>query len=77
MSDRQVLAEMLRKARPAHEWQHVRVDQVYQSLVISTGPDDACAVFFFDDEGTLDAVSVDESCHIRFMPGHDVRPDPP
>jgi hypothetical protein len=65
MSDQQDLYLQLKEARPAHPWQELHVkDGVWEghrAIVVTTGPDDAAAVFMFDSAGNLTHLSVVEA----------------
>ena len=65
MSDQADIYQLLKAARPAHSWQQLTVrDGVregHRTIVITTGPDDAACVLFFNASGDLAHVSVVEA----------------
>jgi hypothetical protein len=68
VSDREALLKMLNDATASEDWQTLEIRPRGQCVIVFTGPDDATAVFGFDESGSLKTVSVVEAYHVSDFP---------
>lgn len=61
VTERQQLAGMLEGVTGSQDWEKLTVREFGPAVILETGPDDAAAVFLFDEHGALVAVSVVEA----------------
>jgi len=60
-SDREAMQAALAHAEAARPYMALSVEETETTILVSTGPDDADAVFFFDPNGKLTHVAVVEA----------------